>query len=107
VLKSGILQEALAISLILISAFFTPLPAQGMTGDTVLIVSFLLLWLVGAFVIRREVMLYYSAPEGVSFALNPVLTTFFGPWHVGGNLRADFPLDRIGKTGAGLLKLIV
>jgi hypothetical protein len=97
----------LATTLVFIPAFFTPLPAQGTTGDTVLVVSFFVLWLVGAFVSRREVMLYYSDPEGASFALNPVLTAFFGPWYVGGKLRADFPLDGTGKPGAGLLKLIV
>ena len=97
----------LATALIFIPAFFTPLPAEGTTGDTVLVVSFFVLWLVGAFVIRREVMLYYSDRESVSFALNPVLTALFGPWYVGGNLRADFPLDGTGKPGAGVLKLIV
>jgi hypothetical protein len=52
-------------------------------------------------------MLYYSGREGVPLALNPVLTAFFGPWYVGGNLRAEFPLDPTGKTGEGVLKLIV
>jgi len=97
----------LATASIFVPAFFTSAPAQGTMSDTALIVAFLLLWLISAFTIRREVMLYYSDREGAPLDLNPVLTAFFGPWYVGGNLRAEFPLDPTGKTGEGVLKLIV
>jgi hypothetical protein len=66
----------------------------------------LLLWLVGAFTLRREVVEYYATQEAATLRLNPVLTALFGPWYVGGHLRADFPLDHEGKTGSGVLKLV-
>ena len=76
------------------------------TVETILGVSSLILWLVGAFALRRDVKLYYSGREGVPFPLNPVLTACFGPWYIGGRLRADFPLDDSGRVGAGVMKVV-
>ena len=64
------------------------------------------LWFAGALVLRREVMRYYKTREGIPFRLNPVLAVVFGPWYIGGHLRADFPLDVTGKAGPGVLKLV-
>ena len=99
----------LVLAVISIPAFFAPFPTHGAlsTVETVLDVSFLILWLVSAFALRRDVMCYYSSREGIPFSLNPALTALFGPWYVGGHLRADFPLDHSGKVGAGVMKLIV
>ncbi len=66
----------------------------------------LLLWIVAAFTLRCQTMEYYSSREATSFRLNPVMTALFGPWYVGGHLRADFPLNNAGKTGSGVLKLV-
>jgi len=99
----------LALAVISVTASFTPFPTHGALSaiEIVLDGSILVLWLVGAFALRRDVMRYYSGREGIPFSLNPALTAFFGPWYVGGHLRADFPLDGSGKVGAGVLKLIV
>lgn len=99
----------LALGVISVLAFFAPFPGNGALSalEIVLDVSILVLWLAGAFALRHDVMRYYSDREGIPFLLNPALTAFFGPWYVGGFLRADFPLDGSGKVGAGVLKLIV
>jgi hypothetical protein len=68
--------------------------------------SALILWLVAAFTLRRDVIRYYSSREGIPFDLNPVLTALFGPWYVSGHLRANFPLDDSGKAGPGVMKLV-
>jgi len=103
--RSLILYMALAIVSVL--AFLVPFPTHGTTAETVMDLSILILWLVGAFALRRDVMRYYSGREGSPFPLNPVLTAFFGPWYVGCHLRADFPSDDSGQGGTGVLKLIV
>jgi hypothetical protein len=99
----------LALAGISVLAFFAPFPTHGALSavEIVLEMSDLVLWLVGAFALRRDVIRYYSGREGIPFSLNPALTAFFGPWYVGGLLRADFPLDGSGQVGAGVLKLIV
>ena len=68
-------------------------------------VSSSVLWLVGAYALRLQVMRYYSDQEGIPFPLSPVLTALFGPWYVSGHLRATFPLDGTGRAGTGILKL--
>jgi hypothetical protein len=101
----------LTLAAVFVLALFVPLPEHGSTAETVIgtieLASLLILWLVGAFALRREVTRYYSGREGNPFPLNPVLTAFFGPWYVSGRLRADFPLDESGNIGAGVLRLIV
>lgn len=74
--------------------------------ELVLDVSVVVLWLMSAFMLRRDVRRYYSDREGVPLPLNPALTALFGPWHIGGHLRACFPLNSSGKTGSGVLKLV-
>jgi hypothetical protein len=98
----------LALAVVSVPVFFVPFPLHGAlsTVATVLDVLILILWLAAASVLRRDVMRYYSGREGIPFPLNPALTAFFGPWYVGGHLRADFPLDESGNVGAGVLKLI-
>ena len=95
--------------MISVTACFAPFPTHGALSAIEIFLdgSILVLWLVGAFSLRRDVMRYYSGREGIPFSLNPALTAFFGPWFVGGHLRADFTLDGSGKVGAGVLKLIV
>jgi hypothetical protein len=97
------------LTVILLGAFLIPSPVQGAFSamESGLNLTALVLWFAGAFALRREVIQYYSSREGVPFHLNPVLTAVFGPWYIGGHLRADFPLDNTGKVGAGVLKLIV
>jgi hypothetical protein len=99
----------LALAAISIGALFAPLPSHGAAPNIEAIVDglMLILWLLGAFVLRRNVMRYYAGREGIPFRLNPVFTAILGPWYVGGHLRADFPLDGSGKVGAGVLKLVV
>jgi hypothetical protein len=101
----------LTLAAVFVLALFGPSPEHGSTAETVIgaieLVSLLILWLVGAFALRRDVIRYYSGREGNPFPLNPVLTAFFGPWYVGGRLRADYPLDDSGNIGTGVLKLIV
>jgi len=65
------------------------------------------LWLVGAFTLRHEVVRYYTEREGVTFRLGPWLTLFFSVWYICGSLRADYPLDETGKAAEGVLKLTV
>jgi hypothetical protein len=96
----------LALAVISVLAFFAPIPAHGSTHEIVLDLSLLILWLLGAFALRRDVMRYYSSREGIPFRLNPALTALFGPWYVSGHLRADFPLDDSAKVGTGVLKLL-
>lgn len=99
----------MALTILAVIAFFIPFPAQSSfkTLEFALSLSTLSLWLVGAFTLRHEVIQYYSIREGLPFRLNPVLSAIFGPWYIGGHLRADFPLDNEGKPGDGVLKLIV
>lgn len=99
----------LALAVISASASFGPFPTNGALSaiEIVLDGSILVLWLIGALVLRRNVMRYYSDREGIPFSLNPALTVLFGPWYVGGNLRPDFPLDGSRKVGEGVLRLIV
>jgi O-antigen/teichoic acid export membrane protein len=97
----------LVLAVMSVPALFAPFPTYSWAIETFLGLSFLALWLVGVFVLRREVMRYYSDREGIPFPLNPVLTAIFGPWYVGGHLRADFPLDDSGKVGTGVMRLIV
>lgn len=99
----------LALTSIFITASFVPFPPHGALAvvEFVLDLSLPVVWLVGAFVLRSDVMRYYVGREGIPFPLNPVLTAIFGTWYVGGNLRADFPLDASGKVGTGVLKLLV
>jgi hypothetical protein len=104
------------LSLILYVALFAafafavvfPFPANGQLSMFEMLsdVSVVVLWLVSAFTLRREVRRYYSDREGVPLSLNPVLTAMFGPWYIGGHLRANFPLNSLGKTGSGVLKLV-
>jgi hypothetical protein len=96
-----------ALTVISVLAFFSPFPTPDSTLEIVLGLSFLILWLLGAFALRRDVMRYYSSREGIPFPLNPALTALFGPWYVGGHLRADFSLGDSAKIGTGVLKLIV
>ena len=90
------------------SAVVFPFPAHGPLSmfELVLDVSVVVLWLMSAFMLRRDVRRYYSDREGVPLPLNPALTALFGPWHIGGHLRACFPLNSSGKTGSGVLKLV-
>jgi hypothetical protein len=98
-----------ALSLICLIVCLAPFPSNGVMSstETALYVSLMVLWVAGAFLLRREVIRYYSGREGIPFSLNPVLTAIFGPWYVGGHLRADFPLDDSGRAGEGVLKLVV
>lgn len=99
----------LAITGLCLVLFLVPFPARGIYSavETVLAGLMVFLWLASAFLLRHEVAKYYTTREGLPFPLNPALTVLFGPWYVGGHLRADFPLDESGTTGAGVLKLIV
>jgi hypothetical protein len=98
----------LALSVICVPVFLAPFPSHGVMSsvEIALDMSLLVLWLAGAFLLRHEVIRYYSGREGIPFLLNPVLTAIFGPWYVGGHLRADFPLDDSDRVGEGVLKLI-
>jgi hypothetical protein len=97
-----------ALSLVFASAFVFPFPANGPLSmfELVLDMSVVVLWLLSAFTLRRDVRRYYSDREGAPLSLNPALTALFGPWYIGGHLRANFPLDSLGKTGSGVLKLV-
>jgi hypothetical protein len=96
----------LAITSLFVFLVSTPegLLTAGAAG--MLALCLLLLWIIAAFTLRHQTLDYYSAQESTPFRLNPVMTAIFGPWYVGGHLRADFPLDDAGKTGSGVLKLI-
>jgi hypothetical protein len=99
----------LVLAVISLAALLAPFPAHSTMSsvEAALDASILVLWTVSAYVLRGEVMRYYAGREGVPFPLNPVLTILFGPWYVGGYLRADFPVDDSGKVGTGVMKLIV
>ena len=98
----------LALFVVFASSIAVPLPAHGPFSslELVLDVSVVVLWLVSAFMLRRDVRRYYTDREGIPLPLNPVLTALFGPWYISGHLRANFPLNSLGKTGSGILKLV-
>jgi hypothetical protein len=90
------------------AALFLPaplVPTQGMT-DTVIILG-VVLWFVGAYMLRNQVMQYYSDREGTSFRISPGLTALLSVWYINGCLRPDFPADKTGKAPKGILKLTV
>jgi len=65
----------------------------------------LAIWVGAGYIVRSEVIRYYSEREGVRFHISPLLTGFLSVWYISGLLRADFPLDQSGKAAQGTLKL--
>ena len=98
-----------ALAVVCVLAFLAPLPTHGALSSASRVVdtSLLVLWLLAAFTLRRNVMRYYSDREGVPFSLNAALTALFGPWYIGGHLRAEYPSSGAGQTGSGVLKLVI
>jgi hypothetical protein len=65
----------------------------------------LILWIVGAFVLRHQVSGYFTDLEGEKFPLDLLKTFVFSVFYIGGCIRADFPLNEAGKAPPGVLKL--
>lgn len=104
-IRSGI-QHVLVMTSLCLAVFLVPFPSRGIFSalGVVLEALIVLLWFAGAFALRNEVARYHSNREALPFRLNPALTALFGPWYIGGHLRADFPLDEMGNAGSGVSK---
>jgi len=96
----------LAIAFIAILAIAAAYAHLRLATDALDLVGFAL-WFAAAFVLRYEVIRYYSQREGTVFRIGPWLTALFSVWYICGSLRADYPLDETGKAPAGVLKLSV
>jgi len=106
-LSSLVLFMYSALTILWFGLLFFPFPEHDnfFSLDALVVITFAL-WLAAAFMLRSEVMKYYSTREGIAFKLNPALTAIFSAWYVSGQLRADFPLNKSGNVGAGILKLV-
>lgn len=107
--RSLVALYAYLVLAILYIAGFVPLPrfVPHATVETVIAIVALATWLGAAYVVRYEVMRYYSVREKASFRISPVLTGLLSVWYISGLLHADFPLDESGQTAPGILKLTV
>ena len=94
---------ALAALVLVLFLPFGRANSQSMT-DAISLLA-VVLWFVGAYTLRYQVIRYYSDREGTEFRINPFLTALLSVWFINGCLRADFPLDKDGKLPEGLLKL--
>jgi len=71
-----------ALTLVLLTAWIpnTSLP-KGMPWDAIG-AAVILLWWASAFVLRRELMLYYASPEGGVLEVSPWLTGLFSVYYL-------------------------
>ena len=51
-----------------------------------------ILWFVGAFVLRYQVMGFYREKEGTEFDLSLLLTALFSVWYINYRLRPMWPV---------------
>ena len=72
----------LALTLSLIPARYFPRGIAGDSLSTVGSISIAALWIGGAFILRRELMLYYASPEGGVLEINPWWTGLFNIYYL-------------------------
>jgi len=81
--KTGIAFYAyLALTLLLLVGLIpTAMLPKGLPWDSIG-TAVVLLWLSNAFVLRRELMLYYASPEGGVLEISPWLTGLFSVYYL-------------------------
>jgi hypothetical protein len=94
---------ALAVLGVALALPFGPTNSQSMI-DAISLLA-VILWFGGAYILRYQVVRYYSDREGTEFRINPFLTALLSVWYINGCLRAEFPLDKDGKLPEGILRL--
>jgi hypothetical protein len=102
---TGALTLYLATTVVVVALCF--IPAHAGTAEYVGAAVAVILWFTAAYVLRRDVIRYYTSREGTPFRINPALAALFPVWYINGRLRADFPLDASGKAAGGTLKLSI
>jgi Mn2+/Fe2+ NRAMP family transporter len=78
----GYLILALSLMLGLLPTSFFPHGVRWENFSTPVSLTVCLLWIANAFVLRRELMLYYASPEGGVLEMSPWLTGLFSVYYL-------------------------